>query len=331
LINYILVGGVALIIGIILGTVIRKYVAENKIKSAEAEARRIIEEGIKDSETKKKEAIIEAKDEIHKMRNEAERENKERRNELKKLETRLIKKEENLDKKSELNEKREENLNRRTKQIEVKEKEIDEIEERQKIELEKISGLSSEEAKNMLLNGIKKDVEHEAAVMIKEIERESKETADRKAREVISYAIQKCAADHVAETTVSVVDLPNDEMKGRIIGREGRNIRALETLTGIDLIIDDTPEAVVISGFDPIRREVARIALEKLINDGRIHPARIEEMVDRAKKEIDEEIKEEGEKAAFDTGVNGIHPEIIKLLGRLKYRTSYGRTYLNIL
>jgi len=328
LINYILVGGVALIIGIILGTVIRKYVAESKIKSAEAEARRIIEEGIKDSETKKKEAIIEAKDEIHKMRNEAERENKERRSELKKLETRLIKKEENLDKKSEITEKREENLNKRSKQIEIKEKNIDEIEERQKIELEKISGLSSEEAKDMLLNGIRKDVEHDAAIMIKEIERESKDTADRKAREVISYAIQKCAADHVAETTVSVVDLPNDEMKGRIIGREGRNIRALETLTGIDLIIDDTPEAVVISGFDPIRREVARIALEKLINDGRIHPARIEEMVDRAKKEIDEEIKEEGEKAAFDTGVNGIHPEIIKLLGRLKYRTSYGQNVL---
>ena len=328
MINYILVGGVALIIGIILGTVIRKYVAESKIKSAEAEARRIIEEGIKDSETKKKEAIIEAKDEIHKMRNEAERENKERRSELKKLETRLIKKEENLDKKSEITEKREENLNKRSKQIEIKEKNIDEIEERQKIELEKISGLSSEEAKDMLLNGIRKDVEHDAAIMIKEIERESKDTADRKAREVISYAIQKCAADHVAETTVSVVDLPNDEMKGRIIGREGRNIRALETLTGIDLIIDDTPEAVVISGFDPIRREVARIALEKLINDGRIHPARIEEMVDRAKKEIDEEIKEEGEKAAFDTGVNGIHPEIIKLLGRLKYRTSYGQNVL---
>ena len=328
MINYILVGGVALIIGIILGTVIRKYVAESKIKSAEAEARRIIEEGIKDSETKKKEAIIEAKDEIHKMRNEAERENKERRSELKKLETRHIKKEENLDKKSEITEKREENLNKRSKQIEIKEKNIDEIEERQKIELEKISGLSSEEAKDMLLNGIRKDVEHDAAIMIKEIERESKDTADRKAREVISYAIQKCAADHVAETTVSVVDLPNDEMKGRIIGREGRNIRALETLTGIDLIIDDTPEAVVISGFDPIRREVARIALEKLINDGRIHPARIEEMVDRAKKEIDEEIKEEGEKAAFDTGVNGIHPEIIKLLGRLKYRTSYGQNVL---
>ncbi len=328
MINYILVGGVALIVGLILGTIIRKYVAESKIKSAEAEARRIIEEGIKDSETKKKEAIIEAKDEIHKMRNEAERENKERRNELKKLETRLLKKEETLDKKSELNEQREENLNKRTKQIETREKQIEEIEERQRVELEKISGLSSEEAKNMLLDGIKKDVEHEAAIMVKEIERQAKDTADRKAREVISYAIQKCAADHVAETTVSVVDLPNDEMKGRIIGREGRNIRALETLTGIDLIIDDTPEAVVISGFDPIRREIARIALEKLINDGRIHPARIEEMVDRAKKEIDIEIKEEGEKAAFDTGVNGIHPEIIKLLGRLKYRTSYGQNVL---
>ncbi|MBG0765251.1 MAG: ribonuclease Y [Tissierellales bacterium] len=311
-----------------LGIVIRKNVAESKIKSAEAEARRIIEDGIKDSETKKKEAIIEAKDEIHKMRNEAERENKERRNELKKLETRLLKKEETLDKKSEITEQREENLNKRTKQIEIKEKQIHEIEERQRVELEKISGLSTEEAKNMLLDGIKKDVEHEAAIMVKEIEREAKENADRKAREVISYAIQKCAADHVAETTVSVVDLPNDEMKGRIIGREGRNIRALETLTGIDLIIDDTPEAVVISGFDPIRREVARIALEKLINDGRIHPARIEEMVDRAKKEIDIEIKEEGEKAAFDTGVNNIHPEIIKLLGRLKYRTSYGQNVL---
>jgi ribonuclease Y len=328
LINYILVGGVALIIGLLLGIVIRKNVAESKIKSAEAEARRIIEDGIKDSETKKKEAIIEAKDEIHKMRNEAERENKERRNELKKLETRLLKKEETLDKKSEITEQREENLNKRTKQIEIKEKQIHEIEERQRVELEKISGLSTEEAKNMLLDGIKKDVEHEAAIMVKEIEREAKENADRKAREVISYAIQKCAADHVAETTVSVVDLPNDEMKGRIIGREGRNIRALETLTGIDLIIDDTPEAVVISGFDPIRREVARIALEKLINDGRIHPARIEEMVDRAKKEIDIEIKEEGEKAAFDTGVNNIHPEIIKLLGRLKYRTSYGQNVL---
>lgn len=328
MINYILVGGVALIIGLLLGIVIRKNVAESKIKSAEAEARRIIEDGIKDSETKKKEAIIEAKDEIHKMRNEAERENKERRNELKKLETRLLKKEETLDKKSEITEQREENLNKRTKQIEIKEKQIHEIEERQRVELEKISGLSTEEAKNMLLDGIKKDVEHEAAVMVKEIEREAKENADRKAREVISYAIQKCAADHVAETTVSVVDLPNDEMKGRIIGREGRNIRALETLTGIDLIIDDTPEAVVISGFDPIRREVARIALEKLINDGRIHPARIEEMVDRAKKEIDIEIKEEGEKAAFDTGVNNIHPEIIKLLGRLKYRTSYGQNVL---
>ncbi|HCX05104.1 MAG TPA: ribonuclease Y [Clostridiales bacterium] len=328
MINYILVGGVALIIGLLLGIVIRKNVAESKIKSAEAEARRIIEDGIKDSETKKKEAIIEAKDEIHKMRNEAERENKERRNELKKLETRLLKKEETLDKKSEITEQREENLNKRTKQIEIKEKQIHEIEERQRVELEKISGLSTEEAKNMLLDGIKKDVEHEAAIMVKEIEREAKENADRKAREVISYAIQKCAADHVAETTVSVVDLPNDEMKGRIIGREGRNIRALETLTGIDLIIDDTPEAVVISGFDPIRREVARIALEKLINDGRIHPARIEEMVDRAKKEIDIEIKEEGEKAAFDTGVNNIHPEIIKLLGRLKYRTSYGQNVL---
>ncbi len=316
------------LVGGLVGFFVRRTVAERKIISAESEARRIIEDGIKTAETKKKEFLIEAKDEVHKMRNEADRENKERRAELQKTEKRLLKKEELLDNKNELFEKREEKLNRKYKEIELREKEIDESLERERLELERISGMTSEEAKEMLLLGIRKDVEHDAAIMIKEIEKESKETADKKARELITYAIQRCSADHVAETTVSVVDLPNDEMKGRIIGREGRNIRALETLTGIDLIIDDTPEAVVISGFDPIRREVARIALEKLIADGRIHPARIEEMVERARKEINQIIKDEGEKAAFDTGVHGLKSEITKLLGRLKYRTSYGQNVL---
>ncbi|MDP3387293.1 MAG: ribonuclease Y, partial [Eubacteriales bacterium] len=316
------------LVGALVGFFVRRTFAERKIISAESEARRIIEDGIKTAETKKKEFLIEAKDEVHKMRNEADRENKERRAELQKTEKRLLKKEELLDSKNELFEKREEKLNRKYKEIELREKEIDESLERERLELERISGLTSEEAKDMLLLGIRKDVEHDAAIMIKEIERESKETADKKARELITYAIQRCSADHVAETTVSVVDLPNDEMKGRIIGREGRNIRALETLTGIDLIIDDTPEAVVISGFDPIRREVARIALEKLIADGRIHPARIEEMVERARKEINQIIKDEGEKAAFDTGVHGLRSEMTKLLGRLKYRTSYGQNVL---
>jgi ribonucrease Y len=317
-----------LILGSIIGIFVRKATAEKKIISAESEARRIVEEGIKTAETKKKEFLIEAKDEIHRTRNEADRENKERRIELQKLEKRLLKKEELLDNKNELFEKREEKLNKKYKEVEIKEKEVESIIELQKNELERISGFTSDEAKEMLLKDIRKEAEYDAAIMIKEIERDAKEEADRKAREIVSYAIQKCSADHVAETTVSVVDLPNDEMKGRIIGREGRNIRALETLTGIDLIIDDTPEAVVISGFDPIRREVARIALEKLINDGRIHPARIEEMVERARKEVNQIIKDEGEKAAFDTGIHGLRSEMIKLLGRLKYRTSYGQNVL---
>ena len=319
-------GGVA--VGMLVGIFIRKMVAERKIASAETEARRIIEDSIKSSETKKKESLLEAKDEIHKIRNEAEKENKDRRIELQKLEKRLVKKEETLEKKNESIEKREEKINRMYKDIDSKEKEIKELELTQKRELERISGLTSEEAKTVLIEGIKKEAEYDAAIMVKDIEREAKENADRKAREIVSYAIQKCSADHVAETTVSVVDLPNDEMKGRIIGREGRNIRALETATGIDLIIDDTPEAVVISGFDPIRREVARIALEKLINDGRIHPARIEEMVERAKKEVNQIIKDEGEKAAFDVGIHGLRNEVVKLLGRLKYRTSYGQNVL---
>lgn len=271
---------------------------------------------------------MEAKEEVHKLRTEFERESRERRNEIQRLERRLVQKEEALDRKSDNLEKKDDILNKKIKDLDEKGDQINQICQRQLDELEKISGLTSEEAKELLLNDIRKEIKHEAAMMIKDIEQKAKEEGEKKAKEIIAYSIQKCAADHVAETTVSVVVLPNDEMKGRIIGREGRNIRALETLTGIDLIIDDTPEAVILSGFDPIRREVARIALEKLIVDGRIHPARIEEMVEKAKKEVNNIIKEEGELATFETGVHSIHPELIKLLGRLKYRTSYGQNVL---
>ncbi len=288
-----------------------------------------IKEAEKESESLKKEMLLEAKEETLQLKNDAERENRERRTEVQKMEKRVIKKEELLEKKSEAIEKKEDILSKKLKELEDKKSKIDELFEEQVLELERLSGLTSEEAKQLLLEDTRKEIVHESAVMIREMETQAKDEAEKNAREIISRAIQKYAADHVAETTVTVVSLPNDEMKGRIIGREGRNIRTLETLTGIDLIIDDTPEAVVLSGFDTVRREIARIALEKLIVDGRIHPARIEEMVERARKEVNTIIREAGEEAAFNAGIHGLHPEIIKLLGRLKYRTSYGQNVLN--
>ncbi|HLR20403.1 MAG TPA: ribonuclease Y [Tissierellaceae bacterium] len=318
----------AIIIGIILGYYIRKNIGEGKIKNAELLSEQIQENAKKESESLKKELMLEAKEEIHKLRTESDKENRERRIEIQQLEQRILSKEENVDRKSASVEKKEELLTRKNKQLESKRASINELYDKQLLKLEKLSGLTSKEAKELLLNNIKKEISYESAAMIREMELEAKQEAEKKAREIISTSIQRYAADHVAETTVTVVSLPNDEMKGRIIGREGRNIRALETLTGIDLIIDDTPEAVVLSGFDPIRREIARIALEKLITDGRIHPARIEEMVEKAKEEINSIIKETGEESAFDVGVHNLHPEIIKLLGRLKYRTSYGQNVL---
>nr|WP_277817263.1 ribonuclease Y [Koleobacter methoxysyntrophicus] len=319
--------GVSLIT-FIIGYFVRKYIAEAKIISAEEAAKKILEEAEKEAEASKRESILEAKEEVHKLRTEFDKEIKERRNELQRIERRLLQKEESLDKKTETLEKKESVLEQREKELEGLQKEIQKLYQKQVAELERLSGLTSEEAKEVLLSNIKDEIKHEAAIMIKEIESQAREEAEKRAKEIISTAIQKCAADHVAETTVSVISLPNDEMKGRIIGREGRNIRALETLTGIDLIIDDTPEAVILSGFDPIRREIAKIALEKLINDGRIHPARIEEMVEKAQKEVENRIREEGEQATFETSVHGLHIEIVKLLGKLKFRTSYGQNVL---
>ena len=312
-----------------IGVIYRKKVAEREISSAEDEARRIINEAIKGGENKKREMLVEAKEEIHKNRTEYEREVRERRADLQKQERRLQQKEESLDKKTAAFERKEEELRKRQASVLATQEEVSLIKKSQLEMLEKISGLTQDEAKHQILSSLENECRHDAALKIKEIEAETKENADRMAREVISIAIQRCAADHAAETTVSVVPLPNDEMKGRIIGRDGRNIRTLESITGVDLIIDDTPEAITVSSFDPVRREVARLALEKLIADGRIHPTRIEDLVEKARKEVDRVIKQEGERAAFETGVNNLHPELIKLLGRQKYRTSYGQNVLN--
>lgn len=327
----VLIIAIALIVCLIAAFVF-VYTRKNKslanVAKSEEKAKDIISEAQKDAESKKKEAILEAKEEVHRLRADFDKESRERRNEVQRLERRAIQKEEALDKKTLAIEKKEEALNKKQQDLENLERSVAELHESVRSELEKVAGMSSEEAKQILLDEVKREIKHESAIIIKEAESKAKEEADKKAREIITYAIQRCAADHVAESTVHVVSLPNDEMKGRIIGREGRNIRALETLTGVDLIIDDTPEAVILSAFDPIRREVAKIALEKLIVDGRIHPARIEEMVDKAKKEVENDIREEGEQATFETGIHGLHAEIIRLLGRLKYRTSYGQNVL---
>ena len=302
--------------------------AESKIGNAESKAREIIDDAVKTAEAKKKESLLEIKEESIKNKNELEKETKERRAELQRYEKRVLSKEETLDKKADAIEKREAGFAAKEEQLRQREVKVDELSKQRVQELERISGLTSEQAKEYLLKTVEEDVKHDTAKLVKELEVQAKEEADKKAREYVVTAIQRCAADHVAETTISVVQLPSDEMKGRIIGREGRNIRTLETMTGVELIIDDTPEAVVLSGFDPIRREVARIALEKLIVDGRIHPARIEEMVEKAQKEVESMIREEGEAAALEVGVHGIHPELIKLLGRMKFRTSYGQNAL---
>ncbi len=311
-----------------LGVVFRKRVAEKALKSAEIEAKRIVEDAKKNAETEKKETLVEAKEEALRIKNEAERELKERRNDLQRLERRTMQKEENLDRKIDNLEKKEELLNKKIKDNSDLKEEIEKTKEEQTELLQTISGMTVEEARASLLGRVESEARHDMAMKLSEIEQECKEVAEEKAKNIISLAIQRCAADSVAEATVSVVDLPNDEMKGRIIGREGRNIRAIETLTGVDLIIDDTPEAITISTFDPIRREIARIALDKLVSDGRIHPSRIEEMVEKSRKEVEAIIKKEGEQATFETGIHGINHELVKLLGRLKFRTSYGQNVL---
>lgn len=324
----VIVAVVCLAVGALCGFLLRKKIAEAAIKSAEDEAKRILDEAQKAAETKKKETLIEAKEEILRNKNEAEREIKDRRIEVARLEKRAQQKEEALDKKIESCERKEESFNQKFKEYESKIAQVEEVKQQQIDKLEEISGFTAETAKEYLLSQIESEARHEAAMKVSEIEQQCKEEADEKARNIVALAIQRCASDQVAETTVSTVDLPNDEMKGRIIGREGRNIRAIETLTGVDLIIDDTPEAITISCFDPVRREIARLALERLIADGRIHPAHIEETVEKCRKEVDTIIKQSGEQATFETGIHGLNPELVKLLGRLRYRTSYGQNVL---
>ena len=320
---------ISLAIGVTIGTILRKKIAESKIEGAEKEAKRLVDLAKIEAENMKKEEIFKAKEEIIKDRSELEKEIKERRGEIQKQETRLMQKEENIKKRADIFEKKEKELENEYEALEGRKKDIENMYDEQVKELERIAGLNKEEAKKYLLDELEKQITTEKAALIREQDKKAKEQADKNAKEILGYAIQKCAADHTSEATVSIVSLPNDDMKGRIIGREGRNIKALETLTGIDLIIDDTPEAVIISGFDPLRREIAKIALEKLIEDGRIHPAKIEEMVEKAKEEVTATIKAEGERAILEAGVNGLNQDLVDLLGKLKYRTSYGQNVLN--
>ncbi len=328
LLEYVIITVATLAVGLAAGYIIRKLIAEARITSAEEAAKKIIDEANQEANAIKREKQLEAKEEAHRLRHEIERELKERRSDLQRIERRLQQKEENLDRKTNAIERKEEELRKKEEENQRIQEKLQHLYHQQLAELERVSGMTKEEARDILLKRAREEITHEMAVMVKEVESQAKAEAEKRAREVVTMAIQRCAADHVSEATVSVVNLPNDEMKGRIIGREGRNIRTLETLTGIDLIIDDTPEAVILSGFDPIRREIARLALEKLISDGRIHPARIEEIVEKTRKEVEAQIREEGERATFETGVHGLHPELVTLLGKLRYRTSYGQNVL---
>ncbi len=328
MLNSLLMAIAALIVGLGGGYLFRKMIAEAKISSAEIAAKKILEEANHEANALKREKQLEVKEEAHKLRTELDRESRERRAEIQRMEKRLLQKEENLDRKIINVERKEEDLKNKEEETKAFQEKLDQLLQKQLAELERVSGMSSDDAKEILLQRVREEINHEMLIMVRDMENQAKADGDKKAREIVTLAIQRCAADHVSESTVSVVSLPNDEMKGRIIGREGRNIRALETLTGIDLIIDDTPEAVIISGFDPIRREVARISLEKLVSDGRIHPARIEEIVEKTRKEVEAQIKDEGERATFEARVHGIHPEIVYLLGKLRFRTSYGQNVL---